>query len=170
MFSEAYVIASAIYPVLLSATLLFGLLGILIDRGGSRRVGAVMIACQFLLLGLSVVAHMAGLQPDPRSHLASMVIVNGLSAVPLLMPPPAPPHRLQRYAAGMFLASALMNAIFFPFPQLPSVVALHWFASAAIDLAMIILLGGWCGGVLAGGIADWVRTGAWLPSRTGDRR
>ena len=166
----AYPIAMALYPLLLIATMVVGVIGIGVDRRGSRRVGVMMIACQLALLGLSLAGHALGIEPTPRQHLVSMAIINGLSAIPLLITPPSPPYPLQRYAAGMFWGSAMMNAIFYPFPQLPSVVALNWFASAAIDLSMIILLGGWCGGVIAGGIADRLRGRAWRPSHTGDHR
>ena len=164
MFAEAYTLASAIYPMLLTATIVVGALGIVVNRGGSRRVGMVMIGCQLVLLSLAMFAGW------PDYHLASMVVVNGLSAVPLVMTPPSPPYRLQRVAAGMFLASAMLNAIFALFVQTPSVIAMHWFSSAAIDAMMIVLLGGWCGGIVARGVADWLRRHASGSFAAGDNR
>lgn len=163
MNGEAYTIAVALYPVLLTATMVIGALGIAVNRGGSRRLGSVMIGCQLLLL---VLATYVGW---PDYHLASMVIVNGLSAVPLLMAPPTP-KRLQRVGAGMFLGSALMNALFAIVEQTPSIIALHWFSSAAIDAMMIIMLGGFCGGMVARHVADWLRAHARNPSSAGDPR
>lgn len=164
MNGEAYSLAAALYPILLMATFAVGVLGIVVNRAGTRRVGAVMIGCQGMLLGL------AAFVGWPEYHLASMVIVNGLSAVPLLMTPPSPPHRLQRIAAGMFLASAMVNAIFALFAQTPSVIAMHWFSSAAIDALMIVLLGGWCSGVVARHVADWLRGDARHSFNSGDHR
>lgn len=163
MHGEAYTIAAMIYPILLMATLSIGLLGIVVNRGGSRRLGSVMIGCQVTLLALATFVGW------PEYHLASMVIVNGLSAVPLLMAPPTP-KRLQRVGAGMFLGSALMNALFAIVEQTPSIIALHWFSSAAIDAMMIIMLGGFCGGMVARHVADWLRAHARNPSSASDSR
>jgi len=170
MNPEAYSIAQMIYPMLLTATIVAGAFGIVVNRDGSRRVGAVMICCQLTLLALSVAAGLIGLEPTPRGHLVSMVFVNGLSSVPLLLTPPSPPHRIQRIAAGMFLGSAMLNACFALIEQTPSIVALHWFSSAAIDALMVIMLGGFCGGLVGRGIADWLRSHARGASSSGDRR
>lgn len=164
MPAQAYALASVIYPLLLAGTMLVGLLGIAVNRGGSRRVGSVMIGCQLFLLSLATFVHW------PAYQLESMVIINGLAAVPLLLTPPSPPYRLQRIAAGMFLASAMLNAIFALFTRTPSVVALYWFSSAAIDAMMIVLLGGWCSGIVAGGVADWLRRHVAHTPFTGDHR
>ena len=170
MNAEAYIIATAIYPLLITATMVVGALGILVNREGSRRVGTVMIGCQIALLGLAAIAGFVGIEATPRGHLVSMVVVNGLSAVPLLMRPPSPPYRLQRVAAGMFLGSALLNAFFALVEQTPSIVALHWFSSAAIDALMIVLLGGFCGGLVGRYIAGFVRAHSRSLPHTGNSR
>lgn len=157
MNAEAYTIAQLIYPMLLTATVVAGALGIVVNRDGSRRVGLVMIGCQITLLALATIAGMIGIEPTPRGHLVSMVFVNGLSAVPLLMTPPSPPYRIQRVAAGMFLASAMLNAMFAMIEQTPSIVALHWFASAAIDALMVVMIGGFCGGLVGRNVSGWLR-------------
>lgn len=170
MNAEAYVIATMIYPTLLTATIVAGAFGIVVNREGSRRVGMVMIACQIVLLGLATVAGLLGIEAAPRGHLVSMVIVNGLSAIPLLILPPYPPHRLQRMAAGMFLGSALLNAFFALVEQTPSIVALHWFSSAAIDALMVMLMGGFCGGLVGRYIAGWIRAHPRPFPHSGNRR
>lgn len=170
MNAEAYAIATMIYPMLLTATIVAGALGIVVNQEGSRRVGMVMIACQIALLGLATVDGFMGLEATPRGHLVSMVIVNGLSAIPLLIRPPDPPFRLQRMAAGMFLGSALLNAFFALVEQTPSIVALHWFSSAAIDALMVILLGGFCGGLVGRYIAGWLRAHPLPFSHSGNPR
>jgi len=164
MNGEAYAIASALYPVLLMATIAVGVLGYIVNRDGTRRVGMVMVTCQLVLLSLATFVGW------PEFHLASMVIVNGLCAVPLLIRPPSPPPRLQRIAAGMFLGSALMNALFSLVEQTPSIVALHWFSSAAIDALMIVTLGGFCGGLVGKHIAGWLRDHAHRATSAGNSR
>lgn len=170
MNTEAHAIATMIYPMLLTATIVAGALGIVVNREGSRRVGMVMIACQIILLSLATVAGWLGLEATPRGHLVSMVIVNGLSAVPLLLRPPDPPYAVQRTAAGMFLGSALLNAFFALVEQTPSIVALHWFSSAAIDALMVILLGGFCGGLVGRSVAGWFRAHSGAFSHPGNNR
>ena len=61
MNAEAYAIATMIYPMLLTATIVAGALGVVVNREGSRRVGMVMIACQIALLGLATMAGFMGL-------------------------------------------------------------------------------------------------------------
>lgn len=164
MHGEAYAIASAIYPILLMATIAVGVMGYIVNRDGTRRVGMVMITCQLVLLSLATFVGW------PEYHLASMVIVNGLCAVPLLVRPPSPPPRLQRIAAGMFLGSACMNALFSLVEQTPSIIALHWFSSAAIDALMIVTLGGFCGGLVGKHLAGWLRDYAHRASASGNSR
>lgn len=164
MNAEAYAIAAMLYPILLMATIAVGVLGYIVNRDGTRRVGMVMVTCQLVLLSLATFVGW------PEYHLASMVIVNGLCAVPLLIRPPSPPPRLQRIAAGMFLGSALMNALFSLVEQTPSIVALHWFSSAAIDALMIVTLGGFCGGLVGKHIAGWLRDHAHDSPSAGNSR
>ncbi len=170
MNGEAYAIAALLYPVLLTATIAVGVLGYIVNRDGTRRVGMVMVTCQLVLLSLAASAGTMGIESTPRAHLISMVLVNGLCAVPLLIRPPAPPPKLQRIVAGMFLGSALMNALFSLVEQTPSIVALHWFSSAAIDALMIVTLGGFCGGLVGKHIADWLRSDAHSASGARDPR
>lgn len=167
MNAEAYTLAQMIYPMLLTATIVAGALGIVVNRDGSRRVGMVMIGCQLALLALSTVAGWLGLEPTAKGHLVSMVFANGLAVIPLIMRPPAP-FKIQRLAAGMFLGSALMNAMFLPFQSLPSLVSLSWFASAAIDALMVIMLGGFCGGLVGRHISDFVHRHPGGKTRSGD--
>lgn len=155
MNGEAYAIAQMIYPMLLTATIVAGALGIVVNRDGSRRVGMVMIGCQLALLGLATIAGWLGMEATAKGHLVSMVIANGMAVIPLIKRPPAP-YRIQRIAAGMFMGSALMNAMFLPLQTLPSLVALSWFASAAIDALMVIMLGGFCGGLVGRSVRDFV--------------
>lgn len=130
-----YSTAAVIYPVILIGTLLVGMLGVLLDRQGSRRVGAVMIGCQLLLLVLGTAF------PMPEYEMASTAIINGLCAVPLLMRPPAP-ARIQRFAAGLFIASGLLTGMFACFERTPFMRAWWWFTTATIDAAMLLMLGG----------------------------
>lgn len=167
MLAGAYPYAAMIYPVLLLGTIAVGIAGIIIDHKGSRRVGAVMIACQLVLLALAFL----GIWPEYR--LAGMTIVNGLCAVPLLVSPPHPPHpphRLQRFAAGLFLSSALINALFGIFYLTPFLVTVLWFASAAIDALLILMLGGFCGGLVGKDVADCLHRRADRASRAGHSR
>lgn len=164
MSPGVYALALAVYPALLFLSLAVGMLGIQVNQRGSRRVGVVMIACQLTLLILATWVNW------PGYRMAGMTIVNGLSAVPLLITPPSPPYRLQRIAAGLFLSSSLLNATFGMFDLTPALVAILWFSSAAIDAAMIIMLGGFCGGVVGKDIAAWLRRHACAPSHSGDRR
>lgn len=169
MNAEAYAIATMIYPMLLTATIVAGALGIVVNREGSRRVGMVMIACQLVLLGIATVAGFLGIEAGAKGHLVSMVIANGLAVIPLIMRPPAP-YRIQRLAAGMFMGSALMNAMFLPLQTLPSLVALSWFASAAIDALMVIVLGGFCGGLVGRSVRDFIHRHAGGASHPGNRQ
>lgn len=169
MNGAAHAIAQMIYPMLLTATIVAGVLGIIVNRDGSRRVGLVMIACQVGLLALATISGWLGLEATAKGHLVSMVIANGLAVVPLIKRPPAP-YRIQRVAAGMFLGSALMNAMFLPLQTLPSLVALSWFASAAIDALMVVLLGGFCGGLVGRSVRDFVHRHAGGASHSGNRR
>lgn len=164
MLAGAYPYAAMIYPVLLLGTIAVGIAGIILDHKGSRRVGAVMIACQLVLLALAF----WGIWPEYR--LAGMTIVNGLCAVPLLVSPPHPPHRLQRFAAGLFLSSALINAMFGLSDMTPFLVTVLWFASAAIDALLILMLGGFCGGLVGKDIADRLHRRADRASRAGHSR
>ena len=158
-----YSIAAAIYPVILVGTLLVGVLGILIDRQGTRRVGMVMIACQIFMLVMGTVFHM------PEYEMASTAVVNGLCAVPLLMRPPAP-ARIQRFAAGMFIASGLLTGMFACFEKTPFMRAWQWFASAGIDAAMLLMLGGFCCGLIGKDIAAYLRRHAGGPLHPGNLR
>ena len=158
-----YSTAAIIYPVILVGTLLIGMLGILIDRQGTRRVGAVMIGCQLVMLILGTAFHM------PEYEMASTAIVNGLCAVPLLMRPPTP-ARIQRFAAGLFIASGLLTGMFACFEKTPFMRAWQWFASAGIDAAMLLMLGGLCCGLIGKDIAAYLRSHHRHPSRSGHFR
>ncbi len=164
MLSGAYSIAVAIYPMLLISTLVVGGIGILINRGGSRRVGAGMIGCQFALLALWAIG------VRPQSPEIGMVVCNGLSAAVMLLAPPRPSYRLQRFASSLFLASALLNAVFALFDPTPYLVAMRWFGSATIDMLMIMMLGGFCGGLVGKALAHRLRNHARDPSHSGHRR
>lgn len=164
MFSEAYAIAVAIYPMLLISTLVVGGIGIVMNRGGSRRVGAVMIGCQLALLGLWAIG------VRPQSPEIGMVVCNGLSAAVLLLTPPTPPYRLQRLASSLFLASALLNSVFAIFDPTPYLTAMRWFGSAAIDMVMIMMLGGFCGGLVGKALAHRFRDHARGTSHSGHHR
>lgn len=158
-----YSIAAAIYPVILIGTLLIGTLGILLDRQGSRRVGLVMIGCQLVMLLLGTVFHM------PEYEMASTAIINAFCAVPLLLRPPAP-ARIQRYAAGMFIASGVLTGMFACFERTPFMRAWQWFTSAGIDAAMLLMLGGLCCGLIGKDIAAHLRSVHRMASHPGNSR
>ncbi len=158
-----YSVAAIVYPVILIGTLMIGMLGILIDRQGTRRVGMVMIGCQLVMLVLGTAFHM------PQYEMESTAIINALCAVPLLMRPPAP-ARVQRFAAGLFIASGMLTGMFSLAPKTPFMQMWWWFTTAGIDAAMLFMLGGLCCGLIGKDIAAYLRHHAGDPSRSGHSR
>jgi hypothetical protein len=150
MSAGAYALALPMYEALMFLSFTIGMLGILLNQRGSRRVGLCIIACQLVLMAASTIA------PWPDYRIAGTAIINGLFAIPVIMRPPAPAP-LQRLACGLFLSSAAVNGVFALFEQTPFIKAWQWFSTAAIDFVMIGSLGGMCGGLVGKAVADWLR-------------
>lgn len=150
MSPGVYALAVPVYDALMILSFVIGMLGIALDRRGSRRVGICIIACQLVLMVASTIA------PWPEYRVAGTAIINGLFAIPVIMRPPTPAP-IQRLACGLFLSSAAVNGVFALFEQTPFIKAWQWFSTAAIDFVMIGSLGGMCGGLVGKAVADWLR-------------